>query len=77
MITTNLTFGWWAAWLNTVSNKIIAPKYFASHNFSDGFWGLGESYSKKFYYMDREGNVSDYETCKLEAIEYYKYKNII
>ena len=48
-----------------------------SHNFSDGFWGLGESYSKKFYYMDREGNVSDYETCKLEAIEYYKYKNII
>lgn len=76
-IISNSTFGWWAAWLNTKSNKIIAPKYFGAHNTSDGFWGVGEVYSKHFVYMDRDGNLSDYETCKNEATEYYKLKNII
>ena len=46
-------------------------------NFSDGFWGLGESYSKKFQYMGRDGIVYDYKTCKDEAINYYKSKNIL
>jgi hypothetical protein len=77
LIISNSTFGWWASWLNNTANKILAPKYFASHNFSDGFWGLGESYSKKFQYMGRDGIVYDYKTCKDEAINYYKSKNIL
>lgn len=52
VIISNSTFGWWAAWLNTTANKIIAPKYFSAHNTSDGFWGVGEVYSKRFEYMD-------------------------
>lgn len=76
-IISNSSFGWWAAWLNKNSKKIIAPKYFSAHNFSDGFWGLGESFTKRFIYMDREGNISNYENCKKEAIEYYKTRNII
>ena len=77
LIISNSTFGWWAAWLNDKANKILAPKYFGSHNTSDGFWGVGESYTSCFYYVDRNGNVSDYETCKNEAISYYKTKNIL
>lgn len=76
-IISNSTFGWWAAWLNEKSNKIIAPKYFGAHNFSDGFWGVGEIYSKPFQYMGRDGVLYDYENCKKEAYEYYLSKKII
>jgi hypothetical protein len=75
-IISNSSFGWWAAWLNTDSNLIIAPKYFSAHNFSDGFWALGNSYTKRFSYMDRSGNISEYLECKKEAEEYYKLNNI-
>lgn len=76
-ILSNSSFGWWAAWLNQYSKLIIAPKYWAKHNISNGYWSLGDSYTRCFMYMDRDGNISDYEICKSEAIGFYKNNNLI
>lgn len=77
VILSNSSFGWWASWLNTNSSLIIAPKYWARHNLSNGYWSLGDQYTRGFMYMDREGLLSDYEKCKLEATEFYKKNNLL
>lgn len=71
VIISNSTFGWWASYLNTNAKKILAPKYFSCHNFSDGFWCLGDSYTEGFNFVDRDGNIQNHETSRIEAEKYY------
>lgn len=77
LILSNSSFGWWCAWLNTNTNMVIAPKYWSRHNVSNGYWSTGDAYTTGFSYLDREGNLSDYETCKTEAIKFYEENNLL
>lgn len=56
LIISNSTFSWWAAWLNTKTNKTIAPLYWSQYNNKDNIWGCGGK-SIYFNWMDREGKI--------------------
>jgi len=63
LILSNSSFGWWAAWTNTVSKIIIAPKYWARHNISDGFWSTGDSLTEGWIWLDKNNRIFDYSDC--------------
>lgn len=71
LILSNSSFGYFPALTNDEARLIIAPKYWARHNVSDGYWCTGCNLYRGFVYMDREGNLQSYEECKRE-FELYK-----
>lgn len=74
LILSNSSFAFFPAFTNEEARLIIAPKYWARHNFSDGYWSCGYNLYRDFTYMDREGNLQSYDECKRE-FEIYKTKN--
>ena len=79
LILSNSSFAYFPALINEEAKLIIAPKYWARHNVSDGYWATGSNLCRDFIYMDRAGNLQTYEECKrefelykIEHPEYYK-----
>lgn len=70
IILSNSSFAWFPTWLNENLKFCIAPKYWARHNVSDGYWSLGYSITDGWMYLDREGTLSDSSTCKKELASY-------
>ncbi len=70
LILSNSSFAWFPAWLNENLKFCIAPKYWARHNISDGYWSLGYNITRGWNYMDREGVLYDYDTCLKELQAY-------
>lgn len=66
MIISNSSFSWWSCWTNTKVKTVIAPKYWAAFNFSDGYWSCGDSLTKHWTWLDRTGNSYTYEECLSE-----------
>lgn len=74
LILSNSSFAYFPALTNEEARLIIAPKYWARHNVSDGYWATSSNLCRDFYYMDRSGNLQSYEECRRE-FELYKQQN--
>jgi hypothetical protein len=75
LILSNSSFAWFPAWLSKDLRYCIAPKYWARHAVSDGYWSLGYNITSGWWYQDREGVLFDHDTCVRE-FDAYKENHI-
>jgi hypothetical protein len=54
----------------------IAPKYWARHNVSDGFWSSEQNIYSFLTYQDKKGRLFSAEECRKE-LEQYKKKSAL
>lgn len=80
LILSNSTFAFFPAFTSDTVKYIIAPKYWARHNVSDGYWASEQNIYSDFVYMDRKGKLFTADECRQELEEYKtkskKYKRI-
>ena len=74
LILSNSSFAYFPALVNEEAKFIIAPKYWARHNVSDGYWATSMNLCKDFTYMDRDGKLQTYDECKIE-FDLYKQEH--
>ena len=66
----NSSFPVFPALTSTTLVYAIAPKYWARHNVSDGYWASEQNIYSCFHYMDRKGRIFSPEECRAELEEY-------
>ncbi len=76
LILSNSSFGFFPAWTNEKVKHIIAPKYWARHNVSDGFWACAFNLYENWMWQDREGGIFTYDQCVGEYELYKQQKGI-
>lgn len=79
LLLANSSFTYFPAFTSETVKYIIAPKYWARHNVSDGYWSSEQNIYTGFHYQDRRGRVYSAQECRDELEEYkrtsIKYKN--
>ena len=80
LLLANSSFTYFPAFTSETVKYIIAPKYWARHNVSDGYWSSEQNIYTGFHYQDRKGKIFTAEECRKELEEYKKtskkYKNV-
>ena len=80
LILSNSSFAYFPTFTSDVNQYIIAPKYWARHNVSDGYWASEQNIYEGFHYMDRKGKLFTPEECRAELAQYKlnskRYKNV-
>jgi hypothetical protein len=71
LILSNSSFSWWGAYTNKVAQLVIAPKYWARFNVSNGYWSNGDSLTKGWEWLSKEGMLFTSDEC---AGEYHLYR---
>lgn len=72
LLLSNSSFAYFPAFTSTKVKYIIAPKYWARHNVSDGYWASEQNIYEGWHYQDRHGRVFEWKECRKELEEYKK-----
>lgn len=70
LLLANSSFAYFPAFTSEVNQYVIAPKYWARHNVSDGYWSSEQNIYEGFNYMDRKGKLFTAEECRRELEQY-------
>ncbi|HAH30732.1 MAG TPA: glycosyl transferase [Elusimicrobia bacterium] len=70
LILANSSFSFFPAWTSEAVKYVIAPKYWARHNVSDGFWACAFNLYRDWLWQDRDGKLFTFEECESEYADY-------
>lgn len=70
LLLSNSSFAFFPAYTSETVKFVIAPKYWARHNVSDGYWASAQNIYERFHYMDRRGRLFTAEECRSELERY-------
>lgn len=74
LLSSNSSFVYFPILTSTTLKYVLAPKYWARHNYSDGYWSAEQNIYESFHYMDRHGKVFTAKECRQE-LKVYKLKS--
>ncbi len=72
LLLSNSSFAVFPAFTSDELKFAIAPKYWARHNVSDGYWASEQNIYSCFNYMDKKGRLFTPEECRAELEKYKK-----
>lgn len=72
LILSNSSFALMPVMSSTELKYAIAPKYWARHNVSDGFWSSEQNIYSFLTYQDKKGRLFSAEECRAELADYKK-----
>ena len=72
LLLSNSSFTYFPALCSETVQYILAPKYWARHNVSDGYWASEQNIYEGWHYMDRKGRVFTAQECRQELERYKK-----
>ena len=76
LLLSNSSFAVFPAMTSDELQYAIAPKYWARHNVSDGYWASEQNIYSCFHYMDKKGRIFSPEECRKELEEYKKKSGV-
>lgn len=70
LILSNSSFAFFPVFTSDTVKFAIAPKYWARHNVSDGYWSTRQNIYSGWHYQDRKGGLFTAEQCLSELNAY-------
>ena len=70
LILSNSSFSFFPTWTSETVKYVIAPKYWARHNVSDGFWACAFNLYRDWMWQDRNGDLFTFGQCEAEYADY-------